>query len=233
MRWRARLVWMVGVAGMSAGFAIASGASAADDLFGPKNSLSDFGESSGASRSVPVPAECVDAKKNVDWVIAGDSGARATYERLRREGASPIAAVIGAQGHNPSAQDSIRRCMGWAVSYLGGAGHRATGGAEGDAGRYTAIYWDPTTGIYGACLDTTAEGVGSCAAAKCQANASGHPCMEAKACSQGGWAAVASGYRKALGVTCGAATLDSAIKAAVARCEQQGTACVPVEVWQH
>lgn len=70
----------------------------------------------------PVPPECREAKINVDWVITHDEGAKRRYGSLRREGMSPIDAVLGAQAHNPGAQDTIRFCAGWVSSYLASKG---------------------------------------------------------------------------------------------------------------
>ncbi|HEX7054100.1 MAG TPA: hypothetical protein VF211_09250 [Burkholderiales bacterium] len=90
-------------------------------------SCSSFGAMTcEAARPAPsadaVPPECREAKINVDWVISRDAGARATYARLRAEGLSPIDAVIGAQGHNPHAQETLRLCAGWVSRYLAAQG---------------------------------------------------------------------------------------------------------------
>lgn len=56
------------------------------------------------------------AKINIDWVFS-DAGAKATYARNRRGGRTPYEAVLHAQGHNSSAQESIRACAGFATKY--------------------------------------------------------------------------------------------------------------------
>lgn len=50
-----------------------------------------------------------EAQANIRWVITGDRGARATYERAKAQTGNKFAAVLAAQGHNPNAQDVIRR----------------------------------------------------------------------------------------------------------------------------
>lgn len=73
-----------------------------------------------------------EAKTNIDWVLFRDAGARASYERFRAQGQSPLDAVISAQAHNPRAQQSIRRCRDWAQHYI--ASHINQGGPAGRAG---------------------------------------------------------------------------------------------------
>lgn len=62
-----------------------------------------------------------EARININWVMAGDAPAYQTYLGFRARGESPLDAVLGAQGHNPNAQASIRRCSAWASSYLASA----------------------------------------------------------------------------------------------------------------
>jgi hypothetical protein len=63
------------------------------------------------------PCNQHEAKTNIDWVFR-DSGARQTYANGRGTGLSPFDAVLGAQGHNPHAQQTILNCRGWAQGYL-------------------------------------------------------------------------------------------------------------------
>lgn len=58
-----------------------------------------------------------EAKESVDWVFR-DGGARGTYDRALREGRSPFESVFHAQGHNPSAQDTLTACRPWVEAYL-------------------------------------------------------------------------------------------------------------------
>ena len=62
--------------------------------------------------------DCGEAKINIDWVIAKDSGAKNRYASFRANGQSPVDAVISAQAHNPHAQETIRDCYEWASNYL-------------------------------------------------------------------------------------------------------------------
>ncbi len=102
----------------------------------------------------PVPAECREAKINVDWVITHDEGAKRRYGSLRREGMSPIDAVLGAQAHNRSAQDTIRFCAGWVSSYLASKG-MGSGGESPAPGR-------PARTSPASCRVDAAEGCGGC-----------------------------------------------------------------------
>jgi hypothetical protein len=82
---------------------------------------------SGASLAPPPTPQCQEAKTAVDWVFA-DAGATGTFARFREQGNSPIDSVIGAQGHNPHAQEMLRACAGWASNYLMAAYGNAVNG---------------------------------------------------------------------------------------------------------
>jgi len=56
------------------------------------------------------------AQQNIEWVFT-DNGARLTYFRHRRGGATPIEAVLSAQGHNPSAKAAIEGCGSFSAEY--------------------------------------------------------------------------------------------------------------------
>ena len=65
-----------------------------------------------------VPVGCEDAKRNADWVLFRDPGARLTYNRLRRlENKTPYEALFGAQAHNRTAQGHLEVCRAWADAY--------------------------------------------------------------------------------------------------------------------
>jgi hypothetical protein len=165
-------------------------------------------------------------------VLVKDTGARATYEAFRSQGQTPLSAILDVHANNLSAQASIRRCARWSAAYLGGGESediRRTGG------RSTSIYWDPDTGMYGVCVGDTPQGASNCAAQKCRATSAGHVCVLVKECDRGGggaFGAVASANR-ALGATCGAPSMDAAISAAMGGCQQRGSGCAVVDVWQH
>lgn len=84
---------------------------------------------------VSPPADCSEAKQNVDWVLVKDGPALNTYFSARRAGESPFEALLTAQGHNPNAQASIRRCRAWVEEYLASA---HPGKLEPPAGRPAA-----------------------------------------------------------------------------------------------
>ncbi|MDW6024179.1 hypothetical protein SAZ10_20735 [Mesorhizobium sp. BAC0120] len=67
----------------------------------------------------------------MDWVFR-DQGARGTYARLFNEGGTPFDSVLGAQGHNPSAQNALLGCRPWVESYLASLGASRDGPALGD-----------------------------------------------------------------------------------------------------
>lgn len=71
----------------------------------------------GASVDQPPTPQCQEAKIAIDWVFS-DSGATRTFVQNRNAGRSPYDSVIGAQGHNPHAQDMLRECAGWGSNYL-------------------------------------------------------------------------------------------------------------------
>jgi hypothetical protein len=77
----------------------------------------DGAGTSGSSVSPPPTPECGEAKTAIDWVFA-DVGATKTFARHRQSGKSPLDSVIGAQGHNPHAQQMLRDCPSWAANYL-------------------------------------------------------------------------------------------------------------------
>ncbi|HKP22945.1 MAG TPA: hypothetical protein VJV39_03725 [Dongiaceae bacterium] len=79
--------------------------------------LNDGGTASGASVSPPPTPECEEARIAIDWVFA-DAGATGTFARFREQGNSPMDSVIGAQAHNPHAQEMLRACAGWGANYL-------------------------------------------------------------------------------------------------------------------
>lgn len=83
--------------------------------------------SSGVSRLPPeprpgpggaerTPPDCSEARINIDWVMLKDAGAWRSYSQARRS-QPPLAALLYAQRHNARAQESIRRCSGWAAAY--------------------------------------------------------------------------------------------------------------------
>jgi hypothetical protein len=73
----------------------------------------------GASTTAgPPPERCAEAKRNIDWVVHEDAGARRSFDAARGSGRSRLDAVIMAQAHNPRAQRSIRECADWATPYL-------------------------------------------------------------------------------------------------------------------
>jgi hypothetical protein len=86
---------------------------------------------SGQSNAVPEGVCSTEAKEAVDWVFR-DKGARATYTRLFSEGRTPFDSVVGAQGHNPSAQDVLLGCRPWVETYLASLGATRNGPALGN-----------------------------------------------------------------------------------------------------
>jgi hypothetical protein len=73
-----------------------------------------------------------EVRESIDWVFR-DAGAKATYERFRRQGFTPFQAVVAAQGHNPAAQALLEENKGWAIAYL------ATRGQVSGAGELTDV----------------------------------------------------------------------------------------------
>lgn len=89
----------------------------------PKLAACLAGTSGGSMAPTPrdpgdPPLGCDEAKQNIDWVLSGDRGARATYNSGRQTGMSRCDAVLHAQGHNGGAQQSIERCRPWSCQYI-------------------------------------------------------------------------------------------------------------------
>jgi hypothetical protein len=75
------------------------------------------------------PAGCTSgaqakAKVAIVWVLLLDKGAQGTYRLHRAKGESPVQAVISAQGHDPPAQQDIRRCLQWSRNFIAALGQR-------------------------------------------------------------------------------------------------------------
>lgn len=102
------------------------------------SNCSSFGQVR-CERTATNPAQCEEAKINVDWVIARDAGAQQRYSSFRDRGQSPVDAVISAQAHNPHAQDTIRNCRAWAVDYLAGIGHSPAGEGNRQSGKAAQV----------------------------------------------------------------------------------------------
>jgi len=68
---------------------------------------------------------CIEAKKNIDWVLFRDKGAQRRFRSFRwyangEEKNTILQSILQAQAHNKNAQASIRRCSTWALTYISG-----------------------------------------------------------------------------------------------------------------
>lgn len=62
--------------------------------------------------SIVLASECdsVLAKRNIEWVVKRDVGARRAYNQARKEGLSSLDSVLQSQTHNKMARTSIETC---------------------------------------------------------------------------------------------------------------------------
>ena len=88
--------------------------------FATKSFVGDCGGASGIIPPNGNSQNCnqQEAQVAVDWVFT-DVGATRTFQRFLADGNSPLDSVIGAQGHNPNAQQALRDCSGWVANYIG------------------------------------------------------------------------------------------------------------------
>lgn len=80
------------------------------------------GQGDTAAHPSGTPSGCEEARRNIDWVLYEDRGARNAFEEARQRGDSVLSALLAAQAHNPHAQETIRRCAAWSGVYAAGHG---------------------------------------------------------------------------------------------------------------
>lgn len=97
-------------------------------------------------------------RKNVDWVLFADAGARATYLNMRNSGLNPFDSVVGAQGHNPRVQQLLRACQVETEAYLASQGQ----GASSTGGQGTRSCLHCPQGIGRVCYPNRCNSNGKC-----------------------------------------------------------------------